>query len=586
MYETRLARVFTLFGLCLGALAVRAFAVQVAGRERILKEHENRVHGRFVVAPRRGDIRWADGSPIASDTPGWSVQIDVDAFFAPRWRCGVCSAVTRRNDEPSRCPECGAEHAAVAVAPPDGAELARLCGVTEKELGDALTAADAEHVAHPEFGRHELFQRVDRDAAVAVALAARRFPGVTVKARALRDVDPAARLLVGTLRDPSREDAEELTSPARTALGLRPYSFAEVYALRFGRSGLEAAFDDRLRGEPGVSRRAARKDGRPQPPAVVVSVADGAPLATTLRRDVQLAAEDVVASEPEASAAAAVVVDLSDGAVVALSARSNDGLHHAVCAIRPGSVFKIVTALALLESGISPDEAVACAGKHPADGQYKCDDDHGAVSFRDAFAKSCNTYFAKMAERVGVDAMQRAYRELGFDDDHWLHLRGSPSGLDPQWDGGSRWHDADLAKIGIGQGKALVSPLQVAIAYARVAAGGRRLTPYVVGDEAPPAAETIPSIAQIAPLLRDAARRVVTSGTGAGVPGLGEIEAAGKSGTGDVSATVKSNNAWFVAFAPASAPRYAAVVVFERVAEHGASMAGPQTARLLAEALK
>jgi penicillin-binding protein 2 len=590
MYETRLGRVFAVLACCLGALAVRAFTVQVAHRERLLKEHDERVHGRFVVAARRGEIQWADGTPIASDAPGYSVQIDTDVFFAPRWRCGVCSAVTRRNEAPARCPECGAEHSAVAVPAPDPAEFARLCGRTEDDLGDALVTADADRVAHPKYGRHELFESVDRDAAVAVALAAPRFPGVTVRARAKRGTDAAARLVAGTIRDPSQADVDALRAPDRAANGLRLYSTAEVYAMRFGRSGLEAAFDDLLRGDPGTSRRAPRKDGHAQPPVVLVPVADGASLRTTLRRDVQGVAESVVAAEPSATAAAAVVVDLSDGAVVALSARSADGYHHAVCAIRPGSVFKLVTSLALLEAGISPDETVTCAGKNPADGKYKCDADHGDLSFRDAFAHSCNTYFAKMAERVGAEAMLRAYRELGFDDDSYLHLKGSPSGLDPRWRGGSKWYAGDLARIGIGQGKALVSPLQVALAYARVATGGRRLKPYLVDEEAPPAAEVDPSIAQFAPLICDAARRVVTSGTGHSVPGLAAIEAAGKSGTGDVVVGKDGrdalNNSWFVAFAPASRPRYAAVVVYERIKEHGAISAGPQAARLLAEALK
>jgi penicillin-binding protein 2 len=586
MYETRLGRVFTLFAACLGVLAVRAFAVQVSGRERILQEHERRVHGRFIVAPRRGEIQWADGSPIASDSPGYSVQIDVDAFFAARWTCGGCGAVTRRNAAPARCLECGAQEAFTAAPPPDAAALARLIGVTESDLGEALLAADKDHAAHPEYGRHELFETVERDAAVAVALAAQRFPGVIVKARPRRGADEAARRLCGTLRDPSREDVATLTAPERTDNGQREYSRAEVYAMRFGRSGLEAAFDETLRGEPGISRRGAKKDGKAQPPVVVVPVADGAALRTTLRRDVQEAAEEAVAAEPDAAAAAAVVIDLANGSVVALSARSRDGYHHGVCAIRPGSVFKLVTSLALLECGISPDEVVRCAGRHPADKKYPCDEDHGGVAFAAAFAGSCNTYFSKMAERAGKEGMLRAYRELGLDDDEFLHLKGSPSGLDPRWEGGSRWYFADLARIGIGQGKALVSPLQVAVAYARVASGGRRLVPYLTEDEAPRAVDVDPSIARFAPLLQDAARRVVTSGTGRNVPALAAIEAAGKSGTGDVIADSNVNNAWFVAFAPASRPRYVAVVVYERIDAHGAAAAGPQTARLLAEALK
>jgi len=583
MYETRVGRVFALFAGGLALLAVRAFALQVVQKDSVLAAHDAKVHARFVRAPRRGDVLWRDGTPIATNEPGFSVSVDLDAFCATRWRCDACGAVVARATKPAACPDssCGAKGEMTRLPAPDADELARLLGVSTDDLGRGLARADADRARSPDFRYHQLLKDVDRETAVALALAAKRFPGVVVRARPARVVDAVAGDVVGRARDPDERDKARLTDAARAAAGERVYTAADVYSMRFGKSGLEAAFDERLRGEPGSACREAR--GRA--PREERPVVDGSPLVTTLRRDVQSVAEDVVHDAP--GDAAAVVLDLSDGGVLALASRSKDGLEHAVSAIRPGSVFKLATSLALLESGVSPDETVRCEGKGrlPGGRAYVCDGVHGDVDFTEAFAHSCNTYFEAMAERVGPDALIRACRELGLDVNPRLHLTGSACGL--EWRGeASTWRPGDVAKIGIGQGKALVSPLQIAVAYGRVATGGRVLTPYLVDVEKPPTADVDPTIARFAPLLRAAARRVVTSGTAQTISELDAVEAAGKSGTGDVTAAGSSNNAWFVAFAPASNPRVVAVVVYEAVAGHGASTAGRPVARLLQAALR
>ncbi len=456
--------------------------------------------------------------------------------------------------------------------------------VSDEELRAKFDAAFERHAKRPELGEFDLVRDVDREKASRVALAAAGFPGVVVRCRPARVVDAPSGEVVGRVRPPDAVDAARFKD-ADQADGGRVYTFSEICSMQFGRSGLERAFDDSLRGDPGRARRNGRRA-----PSVELAVVDGAPLVTSIRRDVQALAEDVV--HEATGDAAAVVVDLADGGVVALASRSRDGFDHAVCALRPGSVFKLVTALALLEAGVSPDETVHCAkhGRLPGGRSYVCDEEHGDVAFTDAFAQSCNCYFETMAERVGVDAMLRACRELGLDANPTLHLAGSPCGLDPVWREGSVWRPADLAKIGIGQGKALVSPLQVAVAYGRVATGGRRLSPWLVDVERRSTADTDASIARFAPLIRDAARRCVTVGTGKDVPELDAVEAAGKSGTGDLRYSKDPrkapNNAWFVAFAPASNPRYVAAVVYESVKDHGARAAGGPVARLLAEALK
>jgi cell division protein FtsI/penicillin-binding protein 2 len=583
MYETRVSRVFGFFATGMALLCVRAFTLQVANRENVIEAHQQRVRGRVVLVPHRGDVLWADGTPAATDVPGWRVEIDPRAFQARRVRCSRCGAVAVPRREPACCAECGNDVGLMPLPQPDLGALARLLGVAEDELRSGFERAIGEHARRPEYRWHLLVDGIAREKALELALAGDRFPGVVAHAKLVRETDAAASPVVGSIGPAWDKERDELTDPERD----RVYSVAEVYAMRFGRRGLEAAFDESLRGDTGITtRRPRRADGTAREPEVKIPVKDGVPLRTTLRREVQALAEEVVAATD--GAAAAVVVDVRDGAVVAISSRSKDGLNHAVASIRPGSVFKLVTALALLEAGVTPDETVNCAGHGPlpSGAKYKCDAVHGSMSFNEAFADSCNAYFATMAERVGPAAMERAARELGFDENPTMHLPGSPPLFHSAWGGGARWWPDDMRHVGLGQGKALASPLQVAIAYARIASGGRRLTPYLVDVERPAEAETDASLARWAPQLRDAARRVVTAGTARGVPALDALEAAGKSGTGDLDTAGTKNNAWFVAFAPASAPRYAAAVVYEGVGGHGAGTAGPSVARLLAEALR
>lgn len=593
MYDSRVGRVFAVFGAALLVLVVRAFALQVTGAERILKEQDARLHRRFILTPRRGDIRWKDGTPAATDESGFEVDIDSDAFLAPRWRCPVCGTVVRPRSEPASCMECDAPGPLELLPCADLRDLARVLAKSTAEVEAAFVRATNEHERAPWIGTHVLFDRIGSDEALALSLDARRFPGVTVRSVRTRTVDPAAAVFVGTTRKAYREEKAALTDPDREASGLRVYTALEVYSMRFGIRGLERTFDAALRGDPGRAYWVQPKDGSPRELREDIPVVDGATVATTLRRNVQVAADEIVRSAPDD--AAAVVLDLSDGSVAAAASRSKDRIHHALSGLRPGSVFKLVTALAVLESGISPQETVVCegSGRMPSGRRYSCDGSHGAMDLRDAFAESCNAYFETMSERIGAEPLMRACRELGLDENADLHVYGTGSSVRRMLGRSGRFFPEDLRFLGKGQGRALATPLQIAVAYARIATGGRRIVPFVVQDEAPKSLEVDPSIARFAPLLQDAARAVVTSGTGSGVPGLVALRAAGKSGTGDTAAgkdrlgrAKRENNAWFVGYAPAEAPRFVAVVVYERVPGHGASTVGPYVARLLEEALR
>jgi len=87
MYEKRVSRVFGLFAAGMALLGVRAFVLQVATRDEVLESHQRRVRGRVILVPHRGDVLWADGTPAATDVPGWRVEISTSSSstrIAPR----------------------------------------------------------------------------------------------------------------------------------------------------------------------------------------------------------------------------------------------------------------------------------------------------------------------------------------------------------------------------------------------------------------------------------------------------------------------------------------------------------------------
>jgi cell division protein FtsI/penicillin-binding protein 2 len=393
---------------------------------------------------------------------------------------------------------------------------------------------------------------------------------------------------------PYAEDVERLTDPDREGRGLPVLSGAEARRLLVGSSGLEATYDESLRGVPGRFVRVLARPGEERPdPIVLREVEDGSAVRTTLVRAVQEAAHEVV-TNAQGAAAAAVVLDVRDGAVVAMASRSDDGLNHAVARLSPGSVHKLATALAVLESPVDPRATADCAGSgwmRPGV-RYKCTGVHPGVSLGGAFAGSCNLYFMQRAEAVGFPALEDAYRRLGLSAVLDVGV-GPPVGSGPRR--GAR--DA-VRLLGIGQGPIDATPLHVATAYARLAAGGRTIVPYLDRDRGPDPAtgEIDPVLARRAAELLEAARRVVLDGTARRIDALRALDAAGKSGTAEIDLPrepgdppgrpKRTNNAWFVGFAPASAPRYVAVVVHERVSGHGAELAGPDVARLLETALR
>ncbi len=263
----------------------------------------------------------------------------------------------------------------------------------------------------------------------------------------------------------------------------------------------------------------------------------------------------------------------------------------------PGSTFKVVTAIAALDSGkyqpssrVSGSNGVAISGV-PLNNDGNVD--YGNVDLTFALTNSINTVWAQVGERVGARTMQRYMSRLGFDRRVVVDLPAGerlPSGEFCS-KGGRRTlvrptdRCVDLGRMSIGQDKLLATPLQMALVAAAVANRGRLMRPFLATRATAPdgraALENRPEEMSrvMSPGTADEVRgmmtRVVQEGTGTAAA-LQGIDVAGKTGTAERDPARNITQPWFIAFAPADAPRVAIAVTVERtVGGFGGTVAAP-----------
>jgi penicillin-binding protein 2 len=275
----------------------------------------------------------------------------------------------------------------------------------------------------------------------------------------------------------------------------------------------------------------------------------------------------------------------------------------------PGSVFKIVVALAALEEGVvTPEEEIFCNGTYSlGNATYRCwkKQGHGRVNLHRALVESCDVYFYTLGRRLGVDKIAQYARRMGLGKETGLDLDHEKSGLIPttQWKlkrWGIPWQRGETVITAIGQSFVLATPLQMANLISSVFNGGRVYSPQVTKWVRKPNGDSLFEFAAISAgeigikpehleLVKKALVGVVNQAHGTGSKArLKDILVAGKTGTAQVVALRKEgaskreedipvelrDHAWFVAIAPASAPEIAVAVLIEH-GGHGGSAAAP-----------
>jgi len=403
-----------------------------------------------------------------------------------------------------------------------------------------------------------------------------------------------------------------------------------------GQSGLEMIFDKLLRGVAGRRMIQVNASGRKVKDLGNEEPRPGTDIYLTIDLDAQKAAEEGLGDR----AGSVVAMDPNTGEILALASHPtydpnlfprgispkdwvrlmNDPSHpmynRAIQSVYPpGSTFKIIVALAGLDSGvIKPEDTVFCpgylmSGRH----SFRCwkRGGHGTVSLHRAIVESCDVYFYTMGERIGWDRVAEYARKLGYGSLTGIRLPDEKPGLIPttEWKKkrtGEAWYPGETYINSIGQGFVLVSPIQACQAISLVANGGRFNRPMLLKQTrnretgevkvfSPEHTSSVMLDPKALQEVRSALAGVVNEpgGTahGAATP-LATV--AGKTGTAQVIAQKvagrklegkQQDHAWFVAYAPVENPKIAVAVMVEH-GGHGGSAAAPIARKVIEEYLK
>lgn len=265
----------------------------------------------------------------------------------------------------------------------------------------------------------------------------------------------------------------------------------------------------------------------------------------------------------------------------------------------PGSTFKIMTAIAGLESGaIDAKETMVCNGiVRLGRWSFGCwkGGGHGKISLRRAIVESCDIYFYKAGEKIGIDTIADYARMFGLGSATGIPLVQEKSGLvpDSKWKRralGEPWYLGETYNSSIGQGYVLTTPMQLARMISTVVNGGYLYNPELQRlEEAPQPVSRAKVRKETLDFIKHALEGVVNDKHGTGRTALSSVtDIGGKTGTAQVISLKKrkelerlnmmeerfQDHAWFVAFAPEKKPEIA-LSVFVEHGGHGGSEAAP-----------
>jgi penicillin-binding protein 2 len=395
-----------------------------------------------------------------------------------------------------------------------------------------------------------------------------------------------------------------------------PDPVLQIPRFQIGKTGVEHRMEDALRGQAGNLRIEVSAGGRVMRELGRAEGVAGSDVNLTI----DLALQDYAMQRMAGQSSAAVVIDVTNGDIVALASAPGFDPNNFVFGIKsgdwnallgdeyrplsnktvagtypPGSTFKMNVALAALTAGVAgPGDGVYCAGgTYLGRRRFHCwkAGGHGTVDMKRSLAQSCDCYYYEMARRAGPDAISEMANKLGMGIRHDLPMPAVAEGLMPDaaWKLANRdekWTTGDSFNYGIGQGFTLASPLQLAVYVARIASGTAvkpRLVRAIGG--APVPVEPAPELAidpRFLNVVRGGMYAVSNEGGTAARSRIADpaMLMAGKTGTSQVriitaaerAAGVTKNeqlpwnrrdHALFVAFAPYERPRYAISLIVE-----------------------
>ncbi len=424
--------------------------------------------------------------------------------------------------------------------------------------------------------------------------------------------------------------ADEKAIPYKYVVGIRtdekryyPYGTLASAVIGFcgvdgGSYGVEKSCDDLLKGTPGrmVTVKDAGNDAIPFQLDQVHDAKNGANLVLTIDQHIQNYLENgltEVYNKSKSAGAYGIVMDVQTGAILAMAGKpdydlnapetlTTEGLADEIAKIEdpttrkvdlqaaknkqwlnyctqwtyePGSVFKtIVSAAAIEEKLWSPEETYNCTGRTTIlDTSFPCHEHsgHGVLNLSGALAKSCNTFFIAVGQRLGTEVFRKYFEAFGFMEKTGIELGEAATAAGATYHATKDFGKVQLASSSFGQSFE-VTPLQMITAVASIANGGRLMQPFIIAKQLDDAGNII-SVTK--PIVRrqvisattgtavtDMMELVVTNGSGknAYVPGY---SVAGKTGTSQKLSKPGFYVGSFVCFAPADDARIAVLILVD-----------------------
>jgi penicillin-binding protein 2 len=582
--NTRIHLIHAFFGAVFVIYLMSFWYLQVVRSDYYRRLSDNNRLRRVTLLPLRGLITGAEHRVLANNRIAFNIRLDRDKV----------------SDLEAFLPD-----------------LSRILGMSVETLRNRL----AKYRNRPAF--EPVILKEDVDLAEAAYLESRRleWPMLSVEVESRRSYlhGPLAAHALGYVGEVSDE---RIKSEAAGA-----YEPGEIV----GKAGIERTYDADLRGQKGWKQVVVNSLGReieevqegrkPSP---------GRALGLTLDLDLQAVLETAFADE----AGSAVFLDPASGDVLAMISRpafdpnvfatrfSQDtweGLvkdprnplqnRASMSKFAPGSVFKIVLAIAALEEGVAtPARTDFCSGAWRfGDKTYQCwairKGGHGALAMREAIVHSCNVYFYRLGNELGIERITRWAHALGFGQPTGIDLPHEEGGTvpDPAWKQRAiprdpAWHPGETISVSIGQGALEVTPVQMAAFAATLGNGGMVRRPRLIRSREiregveevnrdPATIRSVPLQARTLQVVKDAMWGVVNElGTGARAriagrdvcakTGTAQVYRASRDIDADELPKEKRDHAWFVGFAPKEEPQIA-WAVFVQNGGHGGTTAAP-----------
>jgi penicillin-binding protein 2 len=539
-------------------LAAAFFKTQVIDHDRFLTEAAHTHLRRILLEPPRGDIRDRNGLLIAENYPGYSVKLLADNEDSLR-------AVLQRLD---------------ALIPNDTVDVETVVGRWQAaKFQPALVYAS---------GRDSVVATLEEHRAI--------LPGLVIQSEPRRrypDSNAVAHL-VGYVGEVSSTELENNTFPGATS--------GEVV----GKQGLEVEYDSLLRGRPGVRFVEVSAVGRvirEQAENGAIAPVAGQVLRTTIDLGLQRFIDSMWRADPGlADKRGAMVAITPDGQVLAyyshpnynpndfighidpttwneLNTDPNRPLYDRViqAAYPPASPFKLAMAAMALRRGFTMESKmpVACTGQYRFGNRiYHCwkPAGHGQLTLRQAIATSCDIYFYQLGIALGADSILAGAKSLGFGDRSGIDLGQDNHGVlnasvkaYVNSRGVSYWGNGETLNLAIGQGHHTETLMNMVSFYAALAGDGLKRAPRILASRPPVVTTDLHLTPEILGDLRQAMVDVINSGTATGSlaseAGLKLFQIAGKTGTAQVPG--QKQMGWFIAFAPADAPKIVVGIVVE-----------------------